>query len=278
MTKNHLLTKSILIIIPARYASSRLPGKPLIKIAGKEMLLRVAEIAISICSYNIDCGYLVATDDKRIEDFCREYNLPVAMTSSDCKNGSERCKDALNSLNLTPQLIINLQGDNPFCPTWVIQGLINSWKRFDADVYTPFVKLRWEQYDKLIQAKKTTPYSGTTVLIDKNGYALSFSKNIIPAIRNKEKAMSLFPISPISKHIGLYAYTYNALNEFNELEHSTYEMSCVEGLEQMRFLYNGYRIKMVEVDYENKEVPSGVDSAEDLKRAEDYIKKYGEIF
>lgn len=271
------MDKDIYIVIPARYASSRLPGKPLIKIAGKEMILRVAEIASYICNKNTNCDYVVATDDLRIIEFCNQHQLKVVMTAEDCANGTERCMDAINKLKVSPKLIINLQGDNPLCPPWVIQSLIDDWQKYKANIYTPYVQLNWQEYELLKKSKETTPYSGTTVLIDKNRYALAFSKKIIPAIRNVENAKAKMPLSPIRKHIGLYAYTYDTLSKYSESDISEYELSCIEGLEQMRFLYNGLKIKMVEVDYRNRETPSGVDSQEDVERAEILIERYGEF-
>lgn len=269
--------KDVCIVIPARYASSRLPGKPLIKIAGKEMILRVAEIAKHICNDNINCSYVIATDNYKIIEFCQSHNLNAVMTSEKCTNGTERCMDAISKLQITPKLIVNLQGDNPLCPPWVIQSLINDWHSYDASVYTPYVHLSWEEYELLKESKRITPYSGTTVLVDKKGYALAFSKNIIPTIRNIENAVNNLPKSPIRKHIGLYAYTYDTLANYLTLDTPEYELPYIEGLEQMRFLYNGLKIKMVEVDYRNRETASGVDSPEDIEKAEDIIHRYGEF-
>lgn len=270
------LKYNILIVIPARYASSRLPGKPLIKIAGIEMIKRVANIAASICHKNDNTHYVVATDDERIKSFCEEQKINVLMTSTSCQNGTERCWNAVQKLGISPQLIINLQGDNPLCPPWIIQNIIDEWRAYKADLYTPCVQLSWDEYDTLKKNKEVTPYSGTTVLVDKNEYALAFSKNIIPAVRKEEKARSLFQLSPVRKHVGLYAYTYNTLKDYFTSEESVYEQGCIEGLEQMRFLYNGLKIKMVHVDYRGREVPSGVDSEEDIARVESIISKYGE--
>lgn len=270
------MKNDILIVIPARYASSRLPGKPLIKIAGTEMIKRVAHIAQYICKQNANTSYVIATDDDRIFSFCEKNALQVVMTSASCQNGTERCWDAIQKLDISPELIINLQGDNPLCPPWIIQAIINEWKNYKADLYTPYVQLSWEEYDTLKENKKTTPYSGTTVLTDKYGYALAFSKSIIPTVRKEEKARVVLPLSPIRKHIGLYAYTYETLKDYFTSEESVYEQGYVEGLEQMRFLYNGLKIKMVEVDYQGREVPSGVDSPEDLSRVEAIIEKFGE--
>ncbi|MDR3246696.1 MAG: 3-deoxy-manno-octulosonate cytidylyltransferase [Prevotellaceae bacterium] len=269
--------KDILIVIPARYDSSRLPGKPLMKIKGKEMIMRVADIAAHLCAKNANCAYIVATDDDRIINFCKSNHINAALTSKNCRNGTERCWNTVERLNLSPKLIINLQGDNPLCPPWVIQDIIDEWQRIEADVYTPSVRLSWDEYDKLIASKKETPFSGTTVIEDKNGFALAFSKNVIPAIRKPEKAREILKISPVMRHIGLYAYTYRTLKEYNDNEESLYEKSCIEGLEQMRFLYNGLKIKLVNTDYHGRETTSGVDSIEDIKRVEEIIEKFGEF-
>lgn len=270
------MSSSILIVIPARYASTRLPGKPLVKIAGVEMIKRVADIAASICRHNANCHYTVATDDERIIDFCRSVDVPAIMTAETCRSGTERCWDAVCQQVEQPDFIINLQGDNPLCPPWVIQELIDAWKSTPADVFTPCIHLDWGEYERLVQAKQTTPFSGTTVLLDKDGYALAFSKNIIPAVRKPEKAHEMLEKSPVRRHVGLYAYTHSALEQYFRLPESDYELGCVEGLEQMRFLYNGLRIKMVETGYRGRKTTSGVDSPEDVERVEAILREYGE--
>lgn len=271
----------VLIVIPSRYQSTRLPGKPLIKIKGIEMIKRVANIATYVCHENKNCSYVVATDDSRIEEFCIKENINVVMTSEDCKNGTERCWEATLKLESSigqPKLIINLQGDNPLCPPWIIQNIIDEWKKDNmAAVYTPYVQLDWNDYNQMLEAKKQTPASGTTVITDKHGYALAFSKNVIPAIRNNDKAMQNMTESPVKRHIGLYAYSYNTLKEYNSLEKSVYEQNYIEGLEQMRFLYNALKVKMVKVDYQGRETTSGVDAQEDIARVETIIEKYGEL-
>lgn len=269
----------VLIVIPARYASTRLPAKPLQKIAGKEMILRVAEIAAFVSAHNDNCDYIVATDHGDIEDFCKSHDINVVMTSKSCRNGTERVWQAVTMQSETPGLIINLQGDNPLCPPWILQNIIDEWKQDNsAAVYTPYVLLDWNEYDKMVEAKKTTPYSGTTVEVDNKNYALSFSKSIIPTIRKPEEAKKANPDkSPIRRHVGLYAYSYTALEEYSSLDESVYEKNYVEGLEQMRFLYNGLKIKMVEADYRGRETTSGVDSPEDIIRVENIIAKYGEL-
>lgn len=269
--------KQVLIVIPARYQSSRLPGKPLIKIADIEMVKRVANIAAYLCQKNDACSYVVATDDSRILNFCQKEGIPAVMTSPECKSGTERCWDSVCQQTIAPELIINLQGDNPLCPPHLIQSIIDNGRSVPADVFTPCVVLSWAEYARLVESKKSTPYSGTTVLVDKSGYALAFSKNIIPAIRDESKAQSRMPTSPVRRHIGLYAYTYNALKTYLELPPSVYEQNCIEGLEQMRFLENEMKIKIIEVDYRGRKTTSGVDSPEDIIRVEKILAEYGEF-
>ena len=164
--------EKVLIVIPARYDSSRLPGKPLVKIKGIEMIKRVSDIADFVCRKNESCSYLVATDDERIVSFCESREIPVMMTSTNCKSGTERCYEAVRKQDTNPGLIINLQGDNPTCPPWILQDLIDTWRKEKAEVLTASVLLGWSEYDQLLAMKKETPYSGTTVLVDRLG--LSF--------------------------------------------------------------------------------------------------------
>ncbi len=247
------------------------------KIAGVEMLKRVVAVAASVCAKVPDCEYLVATDDSRILDFCSANTIAATPTSGDCTSGTERCWDAIGRRNETPGLIVNLQGDNPLCPPHVIRSLIDAWKEREADVFTPCVHLSWPEYERLLESKKTTPYSGTTVLVDKEGYALAFSKTTIPAVRNVEKARKLMERSPVRRHVGLYAYTYAGLKGYIEAGPSCYEAGCVEGLEQMRFLENGMKIRVVPVDYRGRKTTGGVDSPEDIARVERIIAEYGEL-
>ena len=264
-----------LVVIPARYGSTRFPGKPLAKIAGKEMLLRVVDIAQK-GTKNTDARIVVATEDNRILNFCQEHNIECLMTSDACKTGSDRVCEAVKTLGIKPEFIINLQGDNPVCPPWFIEELIKVFEDDKSvDLVTPVTELSWEALDKLRESKKTTPFSGTTCIADKKGYALWFSKNIIPAIRKEDVLREKEEKSPVLRHIGLYGYKYDSLFRFKELEETYYEK--LEGLEQLRFLENGMKIKVAKVDYGAFEGMSGVDSPEDVLRAEELFKKYGEF-
>lgn len=264
-----------LVVIPARYGSSRFPGKPLAKIAGKEMLLRVVDIARKGTA-KTEARIVVATEDQRIMDFCAAHGVECLMTSDACKTGSDRVCEAVKILDEKPEFIINLQGDNPVCPPWFIEELIKTFEEDKSvDLVTPCTELSWEALDKLRESKKTTPFSGTTCVADKNGYALWFSKNIIPAVRKEADLREKSAKSPVLRHIGLYGYKAESLFKFKELEESPYEK--LEGLEQLRFLENGMKIKIAKVDYGAFEGMSGVDSPEDVKRAEALFEKYGEF-
>jgi 3-deoxy-manno-octulosonate cytidylyltransferase (CMP-KDO synthetase) len=258
---------SVAIIIPARYASTRFPGKPLAEIAGRTMLQRVCELADNVSKEFEDTFYLVATDDERIAKHCDAINVSYVMTSEDCPTGSDRALMAALTLDEEPQFIVNLQGDAPFTPKIAVTSVIEKWQtNNNLDVITPIVQLNWEQLDRLRENKKTTPFSGTTCTIDKNGNALWFSKNIIPAIRKEDDLKKTSDKSPIYQHFGIYGYKTSTLKKFVDLPQSTYEK--LEGLEQLRLIENGINIQTVCIDIDIEKLQSGIDSPEDLKRAE----------
>ena len=144
-----------LIVIPARYGSTRFPGKPLAKIAGKEMLLRVWENAQKAASKFEGCQAVVATDDERIMDFCRSRGIDAVMTSVNCPTGTDRVIEAAEKMREMPEFVVNLQGDNPICPTWFVEAVINEYYKNDrVETVTPVVNLSWEELDKLREHKK----------------------------------------------------------------------------------------------------------------------------
>lgn len=263
------------IIIPARYASSRFPGKPLALIAHKTMLERVIEIAHSAAADFDNTEVIVATDDERIAEHARDLSTQVLMTAADCPTGTDRCLDAAKQLSYQPDFVLNLQGDAPFTPPSFLKALLSSAVQ---DPYlamaTPAVALDWAALDQLRNHKMTTPFSGTSVVFDKNYNALWFSKNIIPAIRNEKKLRAENPLSPVFQHIGLYLYRYDILKQYVSIPQTHYEK--LEELEQLRLLENNINIRIVPVKHKTPTPPSGIDSPEDLKRAEAFIQKHGE--
>ncbi len=257
------------IIIPARYASTRLPGKPLAQIKGKAMVQRVVEIAKAVKGVDDVC---VAVDDLRIKEFVEGLGATAIMTEPEIPNGTERCLAAAELMPNAPDLILNLQGDAPLTPPHVIEALLDAMKNNpDWEIGTPAVELNWAERRNFIASKKITPHTGTCVVFDPAYKALYFSKNIIPAIRKEgeddEKSFTF-------RHIGLYAYRMDALTKYVSLPESRLEN--LEKLEQLRALENGMSVHIVPVDYCGRE-HLGVDSPEDIVRAEKIIELYGEL-
>jgi 3-deoxy-manno-octulosonate cytidylyltransferase (CMP-KDO synthetase) len=273
MTKN-------LIIIPARYASTRLPAKPLAMIAGQTMLGRVVNIA-NAASIVEDCAVVVATDHLIIANHCSELGVDYVMTDEACQSGTDRCAQTLTKLSYVPDFVVNLQGDAPLTPPDFVASMINAYWASPADVMTLVTRLTWQELDLMRAQKQQTPFSGTTVALRESdgsklgGLALWFSKQIIPAIRGEEKLRSMQAHSPIWRHIGIYGYSSAMLATYATMHESYYEQ--LEGLEQLRLLENGYSIRCVAVDYANRASMSGVDSAQDVLRAEALIAKHGEL-
>lgn len=265
-----------LIVVPARYGSTRFPGKPLAEIDGISMVRRTARIAELASAQIENSHYVVATDDARIESHCQAHGLQCVMTPDTIKTGSDRALAAAetirNQQGKSYNHIINLQGDAPFTP---VSHIVSLAKAMDAgaDVATPYVQLSWDALDALRKHKVQTPFSGTTVLVGKNDKAIWFSKNIIPAIRKEDYLMRNSPLSPVNRHIGLYAYKKEALERFTKCDESSYEK--LEGLEQLRILENGMTIKCVRVN-PPKIATSGIDSPSDIVMAETLIAKYGD--
>jgi len=267
-----------LIVVPARYGSTRFPGKPLAKINGVSMLRRTAAIARLASEGINNCSYVVATDDARIAEHCAEYDLHYVMTPTSLKTGSDRALAAADALSETSGVIygriINLQGDAPFTPVSHIVELAKALET-GADVATPYIQLSWEALRVLQEHKINTPFSGTTLIVAPNNKAVWFSKNIIPSIRKKEQLEQSSTHSPILRHIGLYGYTYEALKRFTACPESHYEK--LEGLEQLRLLENGMTIECVKVD-PPAVTTSGIDAPSDVVLAEALIAKHGDPY
>lgn len=270
----------IAIIIPARYGSTRFPGKPLALIAGESMLSRVYNIARkaveNIDLRNVDIDIVIATEDQRIFDHAVSLGAKAVHTSDQCATGTDRALDAISKLEDKPDFVINLQGDAPLTPPKIIGEMIQAFiDTPNLQVLTPVTQLDWDGLDLLRQNKEKTPFSGTTVIMNKYGDAVWFSKNIIPAIRKEDDLRSSGSLSPVYRHIGMYGYRRDVLEEFVTFDMGHYE--TLEGLEQLRLLENGYQIRCVPVDLKGLPAMSGVDSKEDVKRTEEQISQYGEI-
>lgn len=255
-----------LIVIPARYGSTRLPGKPLTHISGKTMLQRICEIAHTATQRIADCGVLVATDDERIAQHCDDIGVNWVMTSSHCQSGTDRVHCAIQQCAHQPDIIINLQGDAVFTPVHFIVALLDEMLANDQiEVATPVIPLTWSELDQLRQSKKITPFSGTTAIVNERGNAIWFSKNIIPAIRNEDKLRKDSPMSPVNLHVGLYGYRRELLEKYVALEQTPYEI--LESLEQLRLLEHGLTMRAIKLECGDHPRPFGIDSIEDVHRA-----------
>lgn len=233
------------ILIPARYQSSRYPGKPLVGLRGvsgssKPLIQRSVEAARRVEGVS---GVFVATDDERIADACSTFGVGVIMTSPECRNGTERCAEALSSLH-NPDLVINFQGDALLTPAGFAEALIGRMQDDpDALVATPAMHLRSDEVRALQAEEAAGRVGGTTVVTDDQGYALYFSKRLIPHFPagTLDAAMS-----PVRLHVGVYAYRPEGLERYVATPVS--ELEALEGLEQLRFLAAGVPMAVVEVE------------------------------
>jgi 3-deoxy-manno-octulosonate cytidylyltransferase (CMP-KDO synthetase) len=264
------------IIIPARYASTRLPGKPLAMIAGQTMLERVVRLSQVAATGLHDVSVVVATDDDRISAHCRDIGVASVMTSPEAPSGTDRVAHAIRELHDKPDFILNMQGDAPLTPPDFLRALIDAFMANPCDAVTPVTQLSWAELDKLRQNKLTTPFSGTTATFDEStGNAFWFSKTILPALRKEADLRKASDLSPVFRHIGLYGYSRVMLEKYIHLPESKFEK--LEGLEQLRLLENGFTLRCVPVEFKGRANMSGIDSPEDIARAEALIAKHGEL-
>ena len=233
------------ILIPARYHSSRYPGKPLVPLKGasgiaKPLIQRSVEAARRVKGIS---GVFVVTDDERIAEACAPAKVGVIMTSPECRNGTERCAEALGQLH-HPDLVINLQGDALLTPAAFVESLIARMQSGPrAQVATPAMRLRSDEVRALQAEEAGGRVGGTTVVCDASDRALYFSKRLIPHLPGGALDG---PMSPVRLHVGVYAYRPEALERYAATAVS--ELETLEGLEQLRFLVAGIPIAVVDVE------------------------------
>jgi 3-deoxy-manno-octulosonate cytidylyltransferase (CMP-KDO synthetase) len=234
-----------IILIPARYQSSRYPGKPLAQLRGvsrvsKPLIQRSVEAARRVRGVS---GVYVVTDDERIAEACAPARVGVLMTSPECRNGTERCAEALAQLH-EPDLVINLQGDALLTPPGFVEALIARMDEDpDARVATPAMRLRSGEVRGLQAEEAAGRVGGTTVVTDAEGHALYFSKRLIPYLPAGALDAAM---SPVRLHVGVYAYRPEALQRY--VANPVSELEALEGLEQLRFLAAGVPISVVDVE------------------------------
>ena len=238
-------------IIPARYASTRFPGKPLAILGGKTVIQRVYEQASSV----LEEAY-VATDDERILQVVEQFGGRAVMTRADHKSGTDRIEEAAEKIGTDADVIINVQGDEPFIQPSQIETMM---RLFDNP--TTQIGTLGKRFDSI---EATLNPNSPKIVTDLQGFALYFSRSIIPFVRGKEQTEWLKSY-PFLKHLGLYAYRREVLHEVTQLPQSHLELA--ESLEQLRWLENGYRIRVGLTDVETV----GIDTPEDLERAEEFL-------
>lgn len=220
-----------------------------------------------------DTDVVVATDDMRILDHARSLGCDAVLTEAAISSGSGRAWAAARERATTPSIVVNLQGDAPFVAPAMIAALIRALRTSTCGVATPVVRLSWEALDALRQHKRASPFSGTTCTRRPDGRALWFSKTVIPAMRNEAQLRETTGLSPVYRHIGLYAYRFEALRRFEATAPTPYER--LEGLEQLRFLESGEDILTVEVA-PPRHAMSGIDTLDDVAMAERLIAELGD--
>ena len=233
------------ILIPARYASTRYPGKPLVDLKGKSgtpkpLIQRSYEAAVRVPGI---AAVHVVTDDDRSAAAVRGFGGSALMTSEHCRNGTERCAEALDQLDADVDVVVNFQGDALLTPPGFVTALVGQLDVSpDSMVATPAMRQRSEEVRKLQAEEAAGRVGGTSVVVDTEGRALYFSKKLIPYL--PEGALD-HELSPVRLHIGVYAYRRAALSTYVATPPSELEM--LEGLEQLRFLVAGVPIDVVEV-------------------------------
>lgn len=240
-------------IIPARYASTRFPGKPLAILGGKPVIQHVYEKAAAV----LGTAY-VATDDERIEETVKSFGGNVVMTRNDHKSGTDRIAEAMEKIGGAWDVVVNIQGDEPFIAKSQIEEICHCFDDADTEIATlgkPF-----ETMEAVMNP------NSPKIITDLKGYAMYFSRSVIPFVRGKE-VQEWLENFPYLKHLGIYAYKCEVLRQITKLPQSPLEIA--ESLEQLRWLQNGYKIKVGKTDIETV----GIDTPEDLMKAEIFLSQ-----
>ena len=242
-------------IIPARFASTRFPGKPLVDIGGKTMIQRVYEQVSKALA-----DVYVATDDQRIFDAVLAFGGKAIMTSDQHKSGTDRCFEAFSKLEEWFDVVVNVQGDEPFIQPEQIAELQKCFSEPDTQIATLAKKVTEKDGFEFLSNS-----NNPKLVINKQNEAMYFSRSVIP-FRRGSKPENWISLHSYLKHVGIYAYRADVLRELTLLDQSPLEIA--ESLEQLRWLENGYRIKVGFTDVETV----GIDTPEDLEKVKDLLQ------
>ncbi|PIA26964.1 hypothetical protein AQUCO_08400018v1 [Aquilegia coerulea] len=239
-------------IIPARFASTRFEGKPLVPILGKPMIQRTWERAKMATTLD---HIVVATDDEKIAECCRGFGADVIMTSESCRNGTERCNEALLKLEKKYDVVVNIQGDEPLIEPEIIDGIVKALQGApDAVFSTAVTSLKPEDGHDPNRVK---------CVVDNQGYAIYFSRGLIPF----NKSGQVNPKFPYLLHLGIQSYDTKFLRIYPDLPPTPLQLE--EDLEQLKVLENGYKMKVIKVDHD----AHGVDTPEDVEKIESLMRE-----
>ncbi|RWR10197.1 3-deoxy-manno-octulosonate cytidylyltransferase [Paenirhodobacter populi] len=237
---------SVLIVIPARYASTRYPAKPLVPLTGadgvpKTLIRRSWEAALSVSGAD---RVVVATDDDRIRAEAEGFGAEVVMTSPDCANGTERCAEALDRIGGDYEMVVNLQGDAPLTPAWFIEDLVAGLRAHPwAELATPVLRCEGAMLASLREDRAQGRVGGTTAVFGALNRGIYFSKEVIPFTAG---SYAPHDPTPVFHHVGVYAYRPDILRAYPNWPVGPLE--GLEGLEQLRFLENARAVLCVEVE------------------------------
>jgi 3-deoxy-manno-octulosonate cytidylyltransferase (CMP-KDO synthetase) len=263
---------SVLVVIPARYASTRYPGKPLVALTGatgaKRSLIERSWRAASAVG-GVD-RVVVATDDDRIREAAEAFGAEVVMTSTACANGTERCAEAHAALGGGYDIVVNLQGDAPLTPHWFVESLVEGLRAApEAEIATPVLRCDGATLNALLADRKAGRVGGTTAVFAADHHALYFSKEVVPFTSTRYAEADP---TPVFHHVGVYAYRPAALADYPSWQQGPLEQ--LEGLEQLRFMENGRAVLCVEVEARGREFWE-LNNPEDVPRLEAMMAKMG---
>nr|WP_321506799.1 manno-octulosonate cytidylyltransferase [uncultured Celeribacter sp.] len=263
---------SVLIAIPARYASTRYPGKPLVELAGasgvkKSLIQRSWEAAMAVKGVD---RVVVATDDDRIRTAAEAFGAEVVMTSESCANGTERCAEAWENLGSSYDIVVNLQGDAPLTPAWFVEDLVAGLRAHPtAEVATPVLRCDGRALNGFLDDRKAGRVGGTTAVFGSDHKALYFSKEVVPYT---SEVYADDAATPVFHHVGVYAYRPSALGAYPKWP--TGPLETLEGLEQLRFLEQERPVLCVEVEARGRQFWE-LNNPQDVPRIEAMLAEMG---